>query len=72
MTYIPFSQFVLTGYLLSKKEQRPGSPEKPLSALGALGYRNYWTLALMRYLQTAPDDPSLEGQFCFFWILLRS
>ncbi|KAL4252534.1 MYST (SAS/MOZ) family protein [Abortiporus biennis] len=47
-------------YLLSKKEGRPGSPEKPLSALGALGYRNYWTLSLMRYLQTAPDRPSLE------------
>ncbi|KAI0077895.1 hypothetical protein K474DRAFT_1661128 [Panus rudis PR-1116 ss-1] len=47
-------------YLLSKKEHRAGSPEKPLSALGALGYKNYWTLALMRYLQTAPDNPRLE------------
>ncbi|KAF9466565.1 hypothetical protein BDZ94DRAFT_1288192 [Collybia nuda] len=47
-------------YLLSKKEQRPGSPEKPLSNLGALGYRNYWTLSLMRYLQTAPKKPRLE------------
>ncbi|EJF64595.1 histone acetyltransferase [Dichomitus squalens LYAD-421 SS1] len=48
-------------YLLSKKEQRAGSPEKPLSALGALGYRNYWTLSLMRYLQNAPANPRLEG-----------
>ncbi|KAA1467313.1 hypothetical protein DENSPDRAFT_792496, partial [Dentipellis sp. KUC8613] len=47
-------------YLLSKKEQRPGSPEKPLSGLGALGYRNYWTLAVMRYLQTARNHPRLE------------
>ncbi|KAJ6577410.1 acyl-CoA N-acyltransferase [Mycena capillaripes] len=47
-------------YLLSKKERRLGSPEKPLSALGALGYKNYWTLALMRYLATAPDRPRLE------------
>ena len=54
---------VYTGYLLSKKEQRTGSPEKPLSALGALGYKNYWTLAIMRYLDTAPDDPTLEGEF---------
>ncbi|KAI6039819.1 hypothetical protein EDC04DRAFT_2681670 [Pisolithus marmoratus] len=36
-------------YLLSKKERRTGSPEKPLSALGALGYKNYWTLAIMRH-----------------------
>ncbi|KAG6861356.1 hypothetical protein C0995_001089 [Termitomyces sp. Mi166 len=48
-------------YLLSKKEQRIGSPEKPLSALGALGYKNYWTLSLMRYLETAPDRPHLEA-----------
>ncbi|KAF8842052.1 hypothetical protein BDN67DRAFT_979817 [Paxillus ammoniavirescens] len=47
-------------YLLSKKEQRAGSPEKPLSGLGALGYKNYWILALMRYLRTAPPKPTLE------------
>ncbi|KAJ6630976.1 hypothetical protein B0H10DRAFT_2159873 [Mycena sp. CBHHK59/15] len=47
-------------YLLSKKERRLGSPEKPLSSLGALGYKNYWTLALMRYLATAPNHPRLE------------
>ncbi len=49
------------GYLLSKKEGRTGTPEKPLSALGALSYKSYWTLALMRYLETAPDNPRLEG-----------
>lgn len=48
-------------YLLSKKEQRAGSPEKPLSGLGQLGYKNYWTLALMRYLHTSPDSPTLEA-----------
>ena len=53
------------GYLLSKKEQRSGSPEKPLSGLGALGYRNYWTLSLMRYLNVAPDRPRLEGELDF-------
>ncbi|KAI9454545.1 hypothetical protein BJY52DRAFT_1284058 [Lactarius psammicola] len=47
-------------YLLSKKEQRLGSPEKPLSGLGALGYKNYWTLSIMRCLRTAPDNPTLE------------
>ncbi|KAK0223118.1 hypothetical protein IW262DRAFT_1268713 [Armillaria fumosa] len=47
-------------YLLSKKEQRQGSPEKPLSSLGALGYRNYWALSLMRYLENGPEHPRLE------------
>ncbi|KIM39961.1 hypothetical protein M413DRAFT_74317, partial [Hebeloma cylindrosporum] len=48
-------------YLLSKIEQRQGSPEKPLSGLGALGYKNYWTLAVMRFLEKAPDKVRLEG-----------
>ncbi|KAH8117797.1 acyl-CoA N-acyltransferase [Phellopilus nigrolimitatus] len=47
-------------YLLSKKEHKSGTPERPLSALGALGYKKYWTLALMRYLRNAPDNPRLE------------
>ncbi|KAL4268783.1 MYST (SAS/MOZ) family protein [Pleurotus pulmonarius] len=47
-------------YLLSKKEKRTGSPEKPLSALGAIGYRNYWTLAIMRFLDTVRSDLRLE------------
>uniref|UniRef100_A0A8H7Y3Q1 Histone acetyltransferase n=1 Tax=Psilocybe cubensis TaxID=181762 RepID=A0A8H7Y3Q1_PSICU len=47
-------------YLLSKVEQRLGSPEKPLSSLGALGYKNYWTLAINRFLEKAPDNIRLE------------
>ncbi|KAH6913061.1 hypothetical protein BKA70DRAFT_712081 [Coprinopsis sp. MPI-PUGE-AT-0042] len=47
-------------YLLSKKEGRMGSPEKPLSDLGKIGYRRYWTLALMRYLEHAPDRVRIE------------
>ena len=48
---------------MSKKEGRAGSPEKPLSALGALGYKNYWTLSLMRYLSTASPGIRLEGNY---------
>jgi hypothetical protein len=60
---LPIDTYLYSGYLLSKKEQRLGSPEKPLSGLGALGYKNYWTLALMRYLETTPDHPSLKGLY---------
>lgn len=41
-----------------------GSPEKPLSDLGKIGYRRYWTLALMRYLEHAPDRVRIEGKSC--------
>ena len=50
------------GYLLSKKEGRLGSPEKPLSDLGLLSYRNYWTLTVFYYLRSAPEHVSLEGE----------
>lgn len=51
----------ILGYLLSRKERKVGTPERPLSALGAIGYKKYWTLALMRYLRNAPAYPRLEG-----------
>lgn len=51
----------LLGYLLSKKEGRVGTPERPLSALGELSYRKYWTLALMLYLRNAKGNVTLEG-----------
>lgn len=41
-------------YLLSRKEKRLGSPEKPLSDLGFLTYRSYWRLAVFRILDADP------------------
>lgn len=38
-------------YALSKKEDKVGSPEKPLSDLGALGYRSYWASTILRVLK---------------------
>ncbi|KAK4690089.1 histone acetyltransferase SAS3, partial [Tremellales sp. Uapishka_1] len=47
-------------YLLTKKEGRVGSPEKPLSGLGALSYKSYWTLAVFQVLQQARDDVTMD------------
>uniref|UniRef100_A0A8C4NDF7 Histone acetyltransferase n=1 Tax=Eptatretus burgeri TaxID=7764 RepID=A0A8C4NDF7_EPTBU len=37
-------------YLLSKVENKMGSPERPLSELGAISYRSYWKEVLLKYL----------------------
>ncbi|KAK4133612.1 hypothetical protein BT67DRAFT_422798 [Trichocladium antarcticum] len=37
-------------YLLTRAEEKTGSPEKPLSDMGLVSYRNYWRLVMCRYL----------------------
>ncbi|OTA54170.1 hypothetical protein K449DRAFT_358569 [Hypoxylon sp. EC38] len=46
-------------YLLTKVEEKTGSPEKPLSDMGLVSYRNYWRLVICKYLiDHMPEDKS--------------
>lgn len=47
-------------YELSKREMKLGSPEKPLSDLGLLGYKAYWSEIIVELLSDCHDDISIE------------
>jgi len=58
------------GYLLSKVEEKVGSPERPLSDLGLISYRSYWKEVLLRYMCTFQGkEISIKGEHGYSTII---
>ena len=47
-------------YELGKRENKPGTPERPLSDLGYISYRSFWTRVLLNVIKTQGTSLSIK------------
>lgn len=56
-----YGRFLIAfSYELSKKEEKVGSPEKPMSDLGQQAYKPYWASTIVDFLLNQSDESSLS------------
>ena len=56
-----YGKFLISfSYELSKLEQKVGTPERPLSDLGLVSYRGYWTRTLLNILKDQEGSVSVK------------
>ncbi|GIL75455.1 hypothetical protein Vretifemale_5236 [Volvox reticuliferus] len=56
-----YGKFLIAfAYELSRREGRVGTPERPLSDLGTVSFRSYWTRVLLEQLRNVKGDVSIK------------
>ncbi|GKY93230.1 hypothetical protein MPSEU_000290700 [Mayamaea pseudoterrestris] len=56
-----YGRFLIAfSYALSQKEEKVGSPEKPMSDLGQQAYKPYWASTVLDFLLNQSDESSLS------------
>jgi histone acetyltransferase MYST1 len=58
-----YGSFIISfSYELSKLENTPGAPEKPISDLGLVSYRSYWGRTLLEIFKNQKSNDSMSIQ----------